>query len=72
MREIGIIKYNMKPIINYFSASWAEIRKVTWPTRSQLIRLTVIVIVFSAVLSLTLGTIDLGFSTLLKMIITKG
>jgi len=62
----------MKPILNYFSASWAEIRKVTWPTRPQLVKLTIVVIVFATVLSLTLGAIDFGFSTLLKMIVTKG
>jgi preprotein translocase subunit SecE len=66
------IKDNMKPILNYFSASWAEIRKVTWPTRPQLIKLTIVVIVFATVLAFTLGAIDLGFSTLLKMIVTKG
>lgn len=62
----------MKPILNYFSASWAEIRKVTWPTRPQLIKLTIVVIVFATVLALALGAIDYGFSTLLKMIVTKG
>ncbi len=39
-----------------------EIRKVTWPTRTEVIRLTVAVIAISVIVGLFLGGIDLILS----------
>ena len=62
----------MKPLINYFSASRAELAKVTWPNRRQTLRLTVTVIIFSAIFAAILGTLDYGFSTLIQKLVIKG
>ena len=62
----------MKPLIEYFSASRAELAKVTWPTRRQTVRLTILVVIFSLVFAAILGLLDLGFSTLVQQVITKG
>ena len=50
------------PIINYFQESYEELKKVTWPTRNQAIKLTFIVIGFCIVLSLFVGVLDFGFN----------
>ncbi len=47
----------------------SELRKVTWPTRREAWNLTVVVIVFSVVVGLALGAIDLGFSWILERIL---
>lgn len=47
-----------KKIIEYFKSSKEEIRKVTWPTREQLIRDTLIVLAVSGFLALFLGGLD--------------
>jgi|GEM_PF-805770 len=51
------------PIIGYFQDSFEELKKVTWPTRNQAIRLTFIVIGFCIIFSLFVGILDLAFNT---------
>ena len=48
--------------MRYFSDSFSELRKVTWPTKEQLVQLTIIVIIFSLIVALILGILDYGFS----------
>ncbi|MEK6192490.1 MAG: preprotein translocase subunit SecE [Chloroflexota bacterium] len=43
----------------YVTESWAELRKVVWPTRRQVVNLTLIVIVVSAVVGAYIAIIDL-------------
>jgi preprotein translocase subunit SecE len=47
----------------------SELKKVTWPTREQTIRLTGIVIAFSVVVGLLMGGIDFIFQALFKVLI---
>jgi len=46
-----------------------ELLQVTWPTRSQTINYTILVIVFSLVISLFLGLFDFIFVSLLELIV---
>ena len=60
----------IRKIIDYFKTSKEEIKKVTWPTREQLIRDTIIVLVVSGILTLFLGGLDyllnIGLQELIK------
>jgi preprotein translocase subunit SecE len=47
----------------------AELKKVVWPPRQQIIYLTVIVILVTIALGAILGTIDWGFSHLINDVI---
>lgn len=47
----------------------SELRRVTWPTREETFRLTVMVIMVSVVIGVFLGLIDIGFSELIERII---
>ena len=40
----------------------AELKKVVWPTREQLITYTTVVVVFVTVLALLVATMDFGFT----------
>jgi preprotein translocase subunit SecE len=62
----------MKPLLDYLSASRAELTKVTWPNRRQTARLTLVVIVFSIVFAAVLGALDFGFSALIEKLVIKG
>jgi len=42
----------------YVTESWAELRKVAWPTRRQVVNLTLIVIAVSAVVGAYIAIID--------------
>jgi len=46
-----------------------ELKKVTWPTRKQTIGSTIAVIVLVLIISLFLGLIDIGLSSLLQLIV---
>lgn len=44
---------------NYVTESWAELRKVAWPTRRQVLNLTLIVIGVSALVGAYIAILDL-------------
>jgi preprotein translocase subunit SecE len=62
----------VKPLLNYFAASRAELAKVTWPSRRQTLKLTIQVIVFSLLFAAMLGAFDYGFQTIIQKLIIKG
>lgn len=49
----------------------AELRRVTWPSRDETIRLTLMVIAVSVAVGILLGGIDLGFARLFKAIVGR-
>jgi preprotein translocase subunit SecE len=59
-------------IVRYLKEVRAEIRKVTWPTRREVFRLTAIVLVVLAVSSAFLAMVDYAFSWLMRIIIGLG
>ena len=52
----------MKAIKNYLKNSFEELSKVTWPTKNQAVRLTIIVLVFCFIIGLALMGLDLLFN----------
>ena len=55
-------------IIGFFAEVWAELRRVTWPTRQEATRLTILVIIVSAAFGLFLGLADMLFSEIIKLL----
>lgn len=51
-------------IVQYLRETWFELKKVSWPTRSEAINLTIIVISVTTFLAIVLGLMDWLFSTL--------
>jgi preprotein translocase subunit SecE len=49
----------MKKIILFFQESYAELRKVTWPSREEAISSTKVVLVSTIIIALMLGLVDL-------------
>ncbi len=45
-----------------------ELKRVTWPTRKQLLSATGAVIAFTAVMAIFVGLLDLGLMNLLKLL----
>ena len=46
-----------------------ELRRVTWPTRQETFRLTLMVLAISATVGAFLGLVDLGFGRLIDIIL---
>jgi preprotein translocase subunit SecE len=56
----------------FFGETVAELKKVTWPTRQEAIRLTIIVIIVCTILGAILGSIDYGFTKLVSKLFLRG
>ena len=52
--------------INYIKESKGELAHVSWPTRSQAIAFTILVIVLSVLTSFYLGAFDTLFTAIIK------
>ncbi len=51
-------------LTNYIKGSFEELTKVTWPTKNQAVKLTIIVLVFVLVSALFLAFADYVFNQL--------
>jgi preprotein translocase subunit SecE len=48
----------MKRIISFFQESYAELKKVTWPSREEALASTRVVLVSTILIALMLGAVD--------------
>ena len=48
-------------LVRFIREVWAELRKVIWPTRKELLTYTTIVIAFVTVMTTIVGVLDYGF-----------
>ncbi len=57
--------------LNFLKEVQVELKKVIWPTRKQIIKLTGIVVGVSVAISLYIGLLDLSFTRLVDLILIK-
>ena len=55
--------------LRYFGDIVSELRRVTWPTRQETTRLTIMVLTVSAIIGVFLGLVDLAFSKLIGVVL---
>jgi preprotein translocase subunit SecE len=65
MGVIGRVKEFVQEVL-------AEFRKVTWPTRQELVNSTVVVIIVTVVLAFFLGAVDIGLARAVEWILGSG
>ncbi len=58
-----------KRIAQPFKNMWRELKKVTWPSRKDLLNYTLIVLAFMTFMGVVIGLLDLGASRLVQLII---
>jgi preprotein translocase subunit SecE len=56
-------------IRRYLTESWSELRKVAWPTRETVVRLTLLVIAVSIVVGVYIGVLDVVFNTMVEQVL---
>lgn len=61
----------MNQAIEFLKEARAELTKVSWPTRDQMIRNTMIVLGISAATAVFLGTLDYVFSLLAEQFLFR-
>ena len=60
----------MKLILTYFSQIRSELSKVIWPTRQEVVRLTVLVVIISVAVGAYVGALDFVFVKVLETVIS--
>ncbi len=58
----------MKKIILFFQESFAELKKVTWPSRDEVVSSTKVVLVSTLLIAAILGTLDIILVQLIDLI----
>ncbi len=59
-------KFNL---VKTFKDMWSELKKVTWLSKNELIRQSIVVVVFVVLFSVVIGVMDWALSALLRLII---
>jgi preprotein translocase subunit SecE len=58
----------MAKVFQFFKESRAELKKVVWPTRDDVISSIKVVIISTIIVALILGLLDLGFTELFRIV----
>ena len=56
-------------IVRPFRDTWHELKKVTWPSKKDLINYSLIVLAFIVFMGVVIGLLDLGSSELVRLLI---
>ncbi|TEU02979.1 preprotein translocase subunit SecE [Candidatus Woesebacteria bacterium] len=62
---------SVKGVIQFLKEVKLELTKVTWPKKQQIIKLTLIVFIISAVVGVYVGALDYAFTKLLEFLIAR-
>jgi len=54
----------------FFEQSKVELKKVTWPTRQDTVRTGIAVLIFSVIMAIYLGVVDMALSRLVALILS--
>jgi preprotein translocase subunit SecE len=64
---LGIQKMTVP--VKFLRETYDELKKVVWPTRQEVIRLTAVVIAISVIVGLYIGGLDYGFTKITELIV---
>ena len=67
--EVNFFVRLFRNLKNYFKEAWSEVKKVTWPSRKELISSTLTVLVVVAFFAVFLGVMDLILTAILGLYI---
>ncbi len=67
-RVLGFFRNLPANIAKPFKNTWRELRKVTWPTRENLINSTLLVLAFMVFMGVVIGLLDMGSTEVIKLL----
>jgi len=65
----GLMSEATNGLVRYYRETRAELMKVAWPTREEVTRLTIMVLVVIVVMSIVLGGFDFLFTELFRLLL---
>lgn len=66
-----LLKKRVRFFPKFVSASFAEVKQVTWPNRKETVKLTLAVFIFAVVFASIVGLLDFGLSKAFEKFIVK-
>ncbi len=63
---LGKMKQSFNSTLSFFVESWAELRKVRWPNRKELMSYTIVVLITVTFVSVYFALADLGLSAIIR------
>jgi preprotein translocase subunit SecE len=67
--EPGKIKGTIDKGVQFLREVKIELKKVVWPSRKQTIGSTVVVLILTMIISLFLGVVDIGISSIIRVVL---
>ena len=64
----GAVRSFIEKAIQFLREVKVELKKVTWPSRKQAMGSTLVVIILVIIISLFLGIVDIGLSSLIRLV----
>ncbi|MEW6674224.1 MAG: preprotein translocase subunit SecE [Thermodesulfobacteriota bacterium] len=64
----GAVKNFMERSVQFLREVKVELKKVTWPSRKQTMGSTLVVLILVIIISLFLGVVDIGLSSLIRLV----
>jgi len=61
----------VKRLVQYLKEVRFELSKVVWPEKGQVVKLTLVIIIISVAVGAYLGTLDVGFTKLLEVLVSR-
>ncbi|MDR0462958.1 MAG: preprotein translocase subunit SecE [Pseudomonadales bacterium] len=61
----------MKKLQGYLQGVWAELKKITFPTKKDTVGLTLLILTICIILAIYTGILDLGFGRVVQSIIAR-
>lgn len=58
-------------IINYLSGAWDELKKVSWPSKKEVVNHTIVVIISCAIAIAVVAVIDLGLTYVIQYVVER-
>ena len=59
-----------KNVGRFFKNMWHELKKVTWPTKKDVLNYSLVVFAFMVVMGIIIGLIDFGSGALVDLIVS--
>ena len=67
-KVISFFKNFPSMIAKPFKNMWHELRKVTWPSKKDLITYSTVVVIFMVFMAVVIGLLDLGSGALISLL----
>ncbi|MCQ2592884.1 MAG: preprotein translocase subunit SecE [Treponema sp.] len=58
----------MAKVVQFFKESRAELKKVVWPSKEDVLSSIKVVLISTVIIAVVLGLLDMGFSQLFRLI----